>query len=156
MVNARHPGSRLVPHPPDLVRTIKAMRRDISRAANAQQTETIVAISATPSRWEPATSATMANVQQMNIYRSGSHLFADVACGTGAGSVLRVQLTCPDLSLTGTAVTTASGGTQRIIRVQLDFPDVWTVGTVHLVNVQAMRVSGTDSTTMAVIRAWQR
>ncbi|MBO2461661.1 hypothetical protein [Actinomadura violacea] len=156
MVNARHPGSRLVPHDPDLVRALKAMRRDIQRAATAQQTETIVAIPAVPSRWEPATAAAMANVQQMNIYRSGSHLFCDVACGTGAGSVLRVQLTCPDLALTGTAVTTASGGTQRIIRVQLDFPDAWTVGAVHLVYAQAMRVSGSDSTTMAVIRAWQR
>jgi hypothetical protein len=152
----RHPGSRQVPKPPNLVRSFKELEARLAKLAALTRPETLTAVPASPTRWEPATAATMTNVLRMRVYRSGSKILADVGCGTGAGSVMSVQLTCPDLGVSGAAATTASGGTERIVRVTLDLPTSWESGAVHAVYVQAMRVSGADSTTCQVLRAWQR
>lgn len=152
----RHPGSRLVDKPPNLVRSLKEFEQRLSRLASLTRPETLTFVPAVAARGEPAAAAAMTSVLQTLVYRSGSKLLADVACGTGAGSVVSVQLTVPDLAVTGTAATTPSGGTERVARVALDLPTAWESGAAHMVYLQAMRVSGADSTTVRMLRAWQR
>lgn len=152
----RHAGSRVVDKPPNILRTIRLIEKKLARLASVTRPEVLVAVPASPSRWEPAAAASMTNVLRWYVYRSGSKILADVGCGTGAGSVMRAQLAVPALGLTGDAVTTASGGTERIVRLSLTMPEAWASGAVYPVYVQAMRVSGTDATTLAVLRGWQR
>lgn len=156
MAVPHHPGSRVVAHPPSLLRTLRRMQAELQRKTAPLSHEPLMAVAASPSRWEPATSSTLTNVQRLQVYRAGSRVLADVACGTGSGSVLQVQLAVPALGVTGDAVTTASGGTERIVRVAVDMPPAWESGAAHTVYLRARRVSGGDSTTVTMVRAWQR
>jgi hypothetical protein len=156
MTTPRHPGSRLVSHPPNLIRDIRKIIADIQAARDRTRPETLTFVPSVPSRGEPCTSATMVNVLETYVYRSGNTLYADVACGTGTGSVMSVQFSVPALSLTGAAATTPSGGTEQIVRISLTLPDAWASGAAYLTYVQGQRVSGSDSTTVRVLRAWQR
>jgi hypothetical protein len=152
----RHPGSRVVSHTPHFVRDFRKLQTAVRTLRDRTRPETIRFIDADPTRRAPCISAVMANVLEAYVYRSGDTLYVDLAAGTGAGSILEAQLTVPDLSLTGAAVQSASGGTERIIRVQLAMPAAWESGAAYLVYVQGRRVSGADSTTLAALRAWQR
>jgi hypothetical protein len=152
----KHPGSRLVDHPPNVGRIIRRIEAEIARVANKTRLETLTFVPAVPSRGEPATAAALADVLETLVYRSGTKLLADVACGTGAGSVMEARLSVPSLALTGPTVATASGGTERIIRIELTLPTAWESGAAHLTYVQARRVSGSDATTVRILRAWQR
>jgi hypothetical protein len=148
----RHPGSRTVAHPPHLIRVIHALRDEVRRARDITRPETLVF---TPVAGFAATSATMADVVMTRVYRSGENLHADLRANTGAASVMSFQLTVPALAVTGAAVTTAAGGIQTV-RASLAMPDAWERGGAYEVFLQAQRVSGTDATTVAVMRAWQR
>lgn len=156
MTTPRHPGSRFVDHEPHLIRDIRAILAAIQQNRDRTRPETLTFAPSDPARGEPCVSATMVNTHETKVYRSGNTLYADVACGTGAGSVMAVQLSVPALSLVGSAATTPSGGTEQVVRVSLTLPDTWASGAAYLTYVQAQRVSGTDATTVRVLRAWQR
>lgn len=156
MTQPHHPGSRMVEHPPSLVRVISRIRKDVAHARDRTRPETLTFAPADPARGEPCISATLVNTHETLVYRSGNMLYADVACGTGAGSVMEVRFNAPDLPVTGSAVTTAAGGTKRVVRISLTLPDAWDSGAAYLTYVQARRVSGADATTVRVLRAWQR
>jgi hypothetical protein len=98
----------------------------------------------------------MINTHETMVYRSGDSLYADVACGTGSGSNMEVRFNIPSLVVSGTAVQSGSGGTERIVRITLTMPAAWASGAAHLVYVQGRRVSGADATTVRVLRSWQR
>lgn len=152
----RHPGSRVVGHAPNVVRDLRRLQDTMRALRDRTRPEQVRFIDADLTRRTPCTAAAMTNVLEAYVYRSGDTLYADLAAGTGAGSVVEAQLTVPDLALTGAAVQTAAGGTERIIRVRLAMPAGWDSGAAHLVYVQGRRVSGADATTLAVLRAWQR
>lgn len=151
----RHPGSRLVDHAPDLIRAVQRIRADLARLAGQGRLETLTFTTSGTSTGVAATSGTLANTHVTMVYRSGKTLYADLAAGTGAASVVGAALAVPDFSLVSAEVDTAAGGTEQDFRVSLDFPDGWGFGDPHLVFIQARRVSGADATTMRVLRAWQ-
>jgi hypothetical protein len=153
---SRHQGSRLVTRPPSSVRTINTIRAEVRAMTSRVRPEEIAFADADPARGVPCTSATFAGTHLSHVYRSGRALFVDVLAYTGTGSVMEARLTAPDLSLTGTAVASPSGGTHRVVRVELALPETWLMGEAHLVYVEARRVSGSDATTVRVVRARQR
>jgi hypothetical protein len=146
----------MVDHPPNVVRIIKKLQADLRNLRNLTRPETLTFTEAAPSLGVACVSGTMVNTHETNVYRSGDRVWADVALGTGAGSVMEAQFSVPALSLTGAAVASASGGTEQVVRITLDLPDSWDSGSPYLMYVQARRVSGADSTTVRVLRAWQR
>lgn len=156
MTTPKHSGSRLVDQRPNVLRVIRRIEASLAKLINQTRPETLTFIPADPTRWEPCVSATMVNVLATRVYRSGDRLYADVVCGTGAGSAMEVQLSVPALAVTGTSVTTASGGTTQEARVTLTLPASWDSGASYLVYVQARRVSGADATTVRAYRTWQR
>lgn len=147
----RHPGSRVVPHPPDLVRIVQQLRAEIRRVRPRPETLTFVAVTG----GVPATAASLTATHLTQVYRSGEAVFADVLASAGAGSVVEVALAIPALSAVGPAVATPAGG-DHVLRVTLDAPSGWAAGAPAMVQVQARRASGGDSTTVRVLRAWQR
>ncbi|MEV8634283.1 hypothetical protein AB0395_21770 [Streptosporangium sp. NPDC051023] len=153
---SRHVGSRVVATAPDAVRTITGIRAEVSRQATRVRRESLTFAPADPSRGEPCTAAVMVSVLVAMIYRSGHNLYADVAMGTGAASVMQAQLAVPGLGLTGDVVDTAAGGSERDIRLRLELTDAWPMGEAHRVYVQARRLSGADATTVRLLGAWQR
>lgn len=152
----RHQGSRTVSREPNLVRYLTGVRDDVSANLARIKREDFTFAPADWTRGEPATSATMAHTHVTRVHRSGHVLYVDVAAGLGVDSVLSAQLTVPDLALVGVAVTSGAGGTEQDLRLQLVMPTGWEMGAVYRVYIQAMRVSGADSTTLRVLRAWQR
>lgn len=156
MTTPRFPGSRLVDHPPHLMRNLLAMRADQRGQRDLTRTDILVFTASDFTRGVPCTSATMINTHETLVYRCGVILYADVACGTSAASAMEAQLAVPDLGVTGDPVASASGGTEQVVRLTLTLPDAWDMGDAHLVFVQARRTSGSDATTMRVLRAWQR
>lgn len=156
MTTPRHRGSRLVDKTPNLIREIQSLRRQVETTRDKTRPETLTFVPSAATAWPACTSATMVSMVKTLVYRSGRIVYAVVGCGTGAGSVMEVQLTCPDLGVTGPAVQTASGGTERDVQVQLVMPTAWVSGDAHMVIVQGRRVSGADATTLQVLRAWQR
>lgn len=152
----RHPGSRVVDHAPNLLRTIRALQADLRKLRDRTRPETVQFTDADIARGVPCVSATFINTHVTYLYRSGVMLYIDVAAGTGAGSVMEFQLSAPLLNVTGAAAQTPSGGTERIVRVTMPLPDTWQSGEAFQVYLEGRRVSGSDSTTVRVLRAWQR
>lgn len=153
---ARHRGSRLVTRQPNVVRTLAAMREDARTAAARVRPETVTFVPADPTLGVPATAAVFALIHTTLVARSGRALYVDLLIHTGAASAVEARLTVADLALTGTAATTPVGGTRQLLRVELDFPDAWPPGELHLVDVEARRTVGADSTTSRVVRARMR
>jgi hypothetical protein len=151
----RHPGSRVVAKPPNLVRIIQQIRREIDRIAQAARPETLTFVDSVASRGTPATAATLTDTHVTRVYRSGDHVFVDVLASCGASSVMAFALAVPTLGLVGSTVTTAAGGDQ-VMRVLLTMPDTWVRGAAQQVYLRSQRVSGADATTARVVRAWQR
>lgn len=147
-----HPGSRTVPHPPHIARVIRGLQRQV-KDATMRPVQSLMPVPVTPPT--ACTAAAMTSIIKMWTYRSGGAVYVDLDVAAGASSVVSAQLTCPDLAVTGAAVTTAAGG-EQVIRLQLGFPDSWPPGDQHFLYVQARRVSGADATTCQVARAWQR
>lgn len=153
---SRHQGSRLVSRSPDLIRALTTLRNGNEASAARIKREEVTFAPADWTRGEPAVSATMASTHVTRVYRSGHNLYIDVAAGLGTASVVSAQIYVPELDLTGVTVTSGAGGDEQDLRLQLSLPANWEPGTSHRVYVQAMRVSGSDSTTMRVLRSWQR
>lgn len=152
----RHPGSRMVAKPPDLVRSIVGIRDQATAAETRIRRQDLAPAPADPAAGVAATSATFVRTHVVKMYRVGHNVFADLAMGTGSGSVMEARLSVPDFGLTGTAVATAAGGTDVDLRVTLTLPDAWPNGEGHRVYVEARRVSGSDATTVRVLALWQR
>ncbi len=153
---SRHAGSRLVAKSPDLIRAVAGIRANGAAAQSRVRREDVAFTEASAAAGVACTSASFIQTHVTMVYRTGHSLFADIAAGTGAGSVLEIRLTVPDLSLTGAAVASATGGTDVDVRVELALPDAWTPGDPHRVFVEGRRLSGADATTIRVLRAWQR
>jgi hypothetical protein len=151
----RHAGSRNMPHPPNLVRSLKALQRSVADLTWLVKSSPLQPVLASVAAGQPCTAGSMTAVYRMWTYRDGAAVYADVAVGCGSASVVQVRLACPDLSVTGTTAVSGAGG-EQVLRVQLDLPDEWTPGDTHFVTVQAFRSSGSDATTMQVVRGWQK
>ncbi|HEY1668501.1 MAG TPA: hypothetical protein VGG54_22650 [Trebonia sp.] len=151
----RQAGSRLFPHPPHVARAVRALQRTAADNRWQMPPSALNPVPASVTSGEPCTASTMTDVYRMYVYRAGAAVYADVAAGCGTSSVVSAQLACSDFGLTGTAVTSVTGG-EQLLRLQLDMPDEWPPGEAHYVTVQAMRVSGADATTLQVARGWQR
>ena len=116
----------------------------------------LLPVTATAAAGTAATASSWTTYARLWVYRSGAAVYVDVDVWTGTASVVAIQLTCPDLGVTGTWVETGNTGGEWVMRAQLNFPDAWNPGDSHFVAVQAYRVSGTDATAIQVARAWQR
>lgn len=149
-----HQGSRSVPYQPNLARVIAGLRRQL-RDLSMRQLQSLLPVPAGVTAGAACTAAAMTSIFKMWTYRVGGGIYVDADIGCGTGSVVAAQLYCPDLGVTGAAVETAAGG-EQVMRLTLQFPTSWNPGDTHWVYVQAYRVSGTDSTTIQVARAWQR
>lgn len=156
MTSPRHPGSRLVDLPPNIAREIWKIKAAIRALKDRTRPEMLVFVSADVAKAEAFTSASMVNTLMTYMYRSGDTVYADVLVTTGAASVVETQLWVSSLSLAGTPVTSAAGGTERILRLTLQLPPAWEMGEARRIYVQARRVSGADATAIRVLRAWQR
>ncbi|MEW9530750.1 hypothetical protein [Microbispora sp. NPDC049125] len=153
---SRHPGSRFIAKAPDVVRSIVAIRNDVGTAANRVRRQDLAFAVAAVASGVACTAATFTQTHAVMAYRSGHNLYADLAMGTGAASVMEARLTVPDLGLVGATATTGTGGVDVDLRVSLALPDAWPMGEAHRVYVEARRVSGADATTVRVLAAWQR
>lgn len=154
---ATHTGSKVVPQPPNILRSIRRVQQDLQAMRSRTRPEVITFAPSDQTRGVPCTSGTMANNHETLIYRSGATLYVDLAAWVGTGSVLEFSLKVPDVSVTGDAAQTAAGGaSEQIVRVTFTFPDTWLPGDAHLLYVQGRRLLGTDSTTVRVLRAVQR
>jgi hypothetical protein len=152
----RRPGSRLVGHAPDLIRVIRQIQADLRSLATAGRLETLTVTTYGAATGTAATAASLTGIFLLYPYRSGNAIYADVIAGTGAASIVGADLYVPDLTLSSGEVQTPAGGTEQIVRLSLPLPDAWGSGEAHQVQVRARRVSGTDATTVRVLRAWQR
>lgn len=153
---SRHPGSRTVSRAPNLVRAVTAIRQGLGTKVARIRPEVMTFTTADWTLGYPATSSTMADVATTRVYRSGHALYADIAVGLGEASVVAAQFSVPDLGVVGPAVTSGTGGIFQDLRIQLAIPDTWQMGADYRVYIQACRVSGSDATTLRVLRAWQR
>lgn len=151
----RHAGSRQAPSPPHVARAFKALQRQVDDIGWQKNARDLHAVSADITDGIAVTGGGFADRLRMWTYRDGAAVYADCAAGCGAGSVVQVRLACPDLSITGSAAVSDAGG-EQVLRVSLDLPDAWVPGDAHYVTVQAFRSSGSDATTIQVIRGWQR
>lgn len=149
-----HEGARTTPHPPNLIRSLRALGRQVDDNRWQRSPQSLAAIPAAGGG-QPCTATVMTSVWRMWAYRAGASVFCDVVAEALTASVVAAQLTAPDWAVTGAQVTSAAGG-EQVLRLQLDYPDAWPPGTPGWVVVQAYRVSGADATTILVARAWQR
>lgn len=149
-----HEGARTAAHPPHLVRTIRALARQVDDNRWQRPPQSLAAVPASGGG-QPCTAATMTATWRMWAYRAGASAYCDVLIEAGAGSVVAAQLAAPGFAVTGAQVTSAAGG-EQVLRLQLDYPDSWAPGVAGWIEVQACTLSGGDATTIAVARAWQR
>lgn len=152
---SRHRGSRTVAKPPDLIRSIAAVRGDVETSKSRLRRQDM-AFSAVNSG-VPCTTVDFTPTHDVLAYRFGHALYLDAAFATGTGSVVEARLNVPALGAIGDVVTSPAGGTEQVMRVTLlDLPDTWLMGDPQRVYLEARRASGTDTTTVRVLAAWQR
>lgn len=151
----RHPGSRQAPAPPHIARAFKALQRRVDDLGSQKTAAELHAVQASISLGLPCTGPSYADTWRMWTYRDGANVYADIAVSAGAASVVRVRLACADYGVTGTPAATGAPG-EQVLRASLAMPDAWPPGEAHYVTVQAFRASGTDATTLQVLRGWQR
>lgn len=151
----RHTGPRGQASPPNVVRSVKRIQRQVGDLTDIKKPQELHAVDADVTTGKPCTAAAFANLQRFWVYRNGANVYCDVAVGCGTSSVVQARLTCTDFTLTGDAAVSAAGG-EHVLRLELAMPDAWQSGDSHYVTVQGFRSSGTDATTLQVIRGWQR
>lgn len=152
----RTPGSRIIATAPDIVRVIAATRDQVNGNTTRIRRQDLTPAPADPAAGITVTASAFTPTHVAMAYRAGHAVYADLAMGTGTGSVMEARLTVPDLGLAGPATATGAGGTDVDLRVSLTLTDAWPVGEAHRVYVEARRVSGTDTTTVRVLAMWQR
>lgn len=151
----RHTGPRGQAAPPHIARSFKRVQRQVDDLAWQKKPQELHPVNADVTTGQACTAAAFANLMRFWVYRNGASTYTDVAVGCGASSVVQARLTCADFTLTGDAAVSAAGG-EHVLRLSLAFPDAWQSGDAHYVTVQGFRSSGTDSTTLQVVRGWQR
>jgi len=151
----RRYGARTVITQPNLIRAINGLRTKIDSGLRIRREE-IAMVTADPAKGEPCQTPTMTSVFVSRVYRSGHAIYADVAAYTGAGSVVAARISVPELGLDGPTAISDEGGGEQDLRLRLTLPDTWGMGESRRVVVQACRLSGSDPTTLRVLRAWQR
>jgi hypothetical protein len=153
----RHPGSRDNDRSQNLIQVIRRLRADLARMENRVRPEQLAFTVAAAGSGVAVTSADFTATHVVKLVRGrGQLVVVELLAGTGAGSVVEARLAVPDLGVTGPAAASAAGGTEREIKLGLTLPEAWMVGEGYLVTVEARRVSGSDTTTVRVVRAVHR
>jgi hypothetical protein len=147
----------LVDRAPNILKSIRRLQLDLQALQTRTRPESLTFVEADPASGVPCTSSSFIQTHECLIFRSGQTVYVDVAAATGSGSVMEFYLIAPDVTgVSGPIVASPAGGTMQIVRVTFPFPDSWTIGDAHLLYLQARRVSGSNSTTVRVLRAVQR
>lgn len=155
MTVPRHPGSRVVPHPPNLLRVIRKIQADVAALRNWTRPETLTFTDAVGLAFSGST------FQQMfltRVYRSGHQLTVLLTAATGTDCSVEARLSVPDLSggIYSPAVASPVGGQLQDIKLRLDLPDAWAYGDSYRVFVEARQTAGASTPTLSVMRAVQR
>lgn len=151
----RHTGPRGQAAPAHIARSFKRVQRQVDDLASIRKPQELHAVDSDVTTGKPCTAGAFASLQRFWVYRNGANVYTDVAVGCGTASVVQARLTCTDFTLTGEPVASAAGG-EHVLRLSLAMPDAWQSGDAHYVYVQGFRSSGTDATTLQVVRGWQR